>query len=61
MTNFEREEQEILTEAISAKANILRMIKDQLLTEEEGYLWLNDKLLMLQERWFQLHRKLVEG
>lgn len=61
MTNFEREEQEILTEAASAKANILRMIKDQLLTEEEGYLWLNDKLLMLQERWFQLHRKLVEG
>lgn len=61
MTNFEREEQEILTEAASAKANILRMIKDQLLIEEEGYLWLNDKLLMLQERWFQLHRKLVEG
>lgn len=61
MTNFEREEQEILTEAASAKANILRMIKDQLLTEEEGYLRLNDKLLMLQERWFQLHRKLVEG
>lgn len=61
MTNFEREEQEILTEAASTKANILRMIKDQLLTEEEGYLWLNDKLLMLQERWFQLHRKLVEG
>lgn len=61
MTNFEREEQEILTEATSAKANILRMIKDQLLTEEEGYLRLNDKLLMLQERWFQLHRKLVEG
>lgn len=61
MTNFEREEQEILTEAASAKANILRMIKDQLLTEKEGYLWLNDKLLMLQERWFQLHRKLVEG
>lgn len=61
MTNFEREEQEILTEATSTKANILRMIKDQLLTEEEGYLWLNDKLLMLQERWFQLHRKLVEG
>lgn len=61
MTNFEREEQEILTEAASAKANIFRMIKDQLLTEEEGYLWLNDKLLMLQERWFQLHRKLVEG
>ena len=61
MTNVEREEQEILTEAASTKANILRMIKDQLLTEEEGYLWLNDKLLMLQERWFQLHRKLVEG
>ena len=61
MTNFEREEQEILTEAASAKANILRMIKDQLITEEEGYLRLNDKLLMLQERWFQLHRKLVEG
>lgn len=61
MTNFEREEQEILTEAASTKANILRMIKDQLLTEEEGYLWLNDKLLTLQERWFQLHRKLVEG
>lgn len=61
MTNFEREEQEILTEAASTKANILRMIKDQLLTEEEGYSWLNDKLLMLQERWFQLHRKLVEG
>ena len=61
MTNFEREEQEILTEAASTKANILRMIKDQLLTEEEGYLWLNDKLLALQERWFQLHRKLVEG
>ena len=61
MTNFEREEQEILTEAASAKANILRMIKDQLLTEEVGYSWLNDKLLMLQERWFQLHRKLVEG
>lgn len=61
MTNFEREEQEILTEATSTKANILRMIKDQLLTEEEGYLRLNDKLLMLQERWFQLHRKLVEG
>lgn len=61
MTNFEREEQEILTEATSTKANILRMIKDQLLTEEEGYLSLNDKLLMLQERWFQLHRKLVEG
>ena len=61
MTNFEREEQEILTEAASTKANMLRMIKDQLLTEEEGYLWLNDKLLMLQERWFQLHRKLVEG
>lgn len=61
MTNFEREEQEILTEAASTKANILRMIKDQLLTEEEGYLWLNDKLLILQERWFQLHRKLVEG
>lgn len=61
MTNFEREEQEILTEAASTKANILRMIKDQLLTEEEGYLRLNDKLLMLQERWFQLHRKLVEG
>lgn len=61
MTNFEREEQEILTEAASTKANVLRMIKDQLLTEEEGYLWLNDKLLMLQERWFQLHRKLVEG
>lgn len=61
MTNFEREEQEILTEATSTKANILRMIKDQLVTEEEGYLWLNDKLLMLQERWFQLHRKLVEG
>lgn len=61
MTNFEREEQGILTEAASAKANILRMIKDQLLTEEEGYLWLNDKLLMLQEHWFQLHRKLVEG
>lgn len=61
MTNFEREEQEILTEAASAKANIYRMIKDELLTEEEGYLWLNDKLLMLQKRWFQLHRKLVEG
>ena len=61
MTNFEREEQVILTEAASTKANILRMIKDQLLTEEEGYLRLNDKLLMLQERWFQLHRKLVEG
>ena len=61
MTNFEREEQEILTEAASTKANILRMIKDQLLTEEECYLRLNDKLLMLQERWFQLHRKLVEG
>lgn len=61
MTNFEREEQEILTEAASAKANIFRMIKDELLTEEEGYLWLNDKLLMLQKRWFQLHRKLVEG
>lgn len=61
MTNFEREEQEILTEAASTKTNILRMIKDQLLTEEEGYLRLNDKLLMLQERWFQLHRKLVEG
>lgn len=61
MTNFEREEQAILAEAASTKANILRMIKDQLLTEEEGYLWLNDKLLMLQERWFQLHRKLVEG
>lgn len=61
MTNFEREEQEILTEAASTKANISRMIKDQLLTEEEGYLWLNDKLLTLQERWFQLHRKLVEG
>lgn len=61
MTNFEREEQEILTEAASTKDNIFRMIKDQLLTEEEGYLWLNDKLLMLQERWFQLHRKLVEG
>nr|DAG59860.1 MAG TPA: hypothetical protein [Caudoviricetes sp.] len=61
MTNFEREEQEILTEAASTKTNIFRMIKDQLLTEEEGYLWLNDKLLMLQERWFQLHRKLVEG
>lgn len=61
MTNFEREEQEILTEAASTKANILRMIKDQLLTEEEGYLRLNDRLLMLQERWFQLHRKLVEG
>lgn len=61
MTNFEREEQEILTEATSTKANIFRMIKDQLLTKEEGYLWLNDKLLMLQERWFQLHRKLVEG
>lgn len=60
MTNFEREEQEILTEAASTKDNIFRMIKDQLLTEEEGYLWLNDKLLMLQERWFQLHRKLVE-
>ena len=61
MTNFEREEQAILTEAASTKANILRMIKDQLLTEEEGYSWLNDKLLTLQERWFQLHRKLVEG
>ena len=61
MTNFEREEQAILTEAAITKANIFRMIKDQLLTEEEGYLWLNDKLLMLQERWFQLHRKLVEG
>ena len=61
MTNFEREEQAILTEAASTKANIFRMIKDHLLTEEEGYLWLNDKLLMLQERWFQLHRKLVEG
>ena len=61
MTNFEREEQEILTEAASTKANILRMSKDELLTEEEGYLWLNDKLLTLQERWFQLHRKLVEG
>lgn len=61
MTNFEREEQEILTEAASTKANIFRMIKDELLTEEEGYLWLNDKLLMLQKRWFQLHRKLVEG
>ena len=61
MTNFEREEQAILTEAASTKTNILRMIKDQLLTEEEGYLRLNDKLLMLQERWFQLHRKLVEG
>ena len=61
MTNFEREEQEILTEAASTKANISRMIKDQLITEEEGYLWLNDKLLTLQERWFQLHRKLVEG
>ena len=61
MTNFKREEQEILTEAASTKANIFRMIKDQLLTEEEGYLWLNDKLLTLQERWFQLHRKLVEG
>lgn len=61
MTNFEREEQAIMTEAASTKANILRMIKDQLLTEEEGYLWLNDKLLMLQEHWFQLHRKLVEG
>ena len=61
MTNFEREEQAILTEAASTKANIRRMIKDQLLTEEEGYLRLNDKLLMLQERWFQLHRKLVEG
>lgn len=61
MINFEREEQAILTEAASTKANIFRMIKDQLLTEEEGYLWLNDKLLMLQERWFQLHRKLVEG
>ena len=61
MTNFEREEQEILTEAASTKANILRMIKDQLLTEEECYLRLNDKLLMLQERWFQLHRKLAEG
>lgn len=61
MTNFEREEQAILTEAASSKTNILRMIKDQLLTEEEGYLWLNDKLVMLQERWFQLHRKLVEG
>ena len=61
MTNFERAEQEILTEAASTKANILRMIKDQLLTEEEGYLRLNDKLLMLQERWFQLHRKFVEG
>ena len=61
MTNFEREEQAILAEAASTKANILRMIKDQLLTEEEGYLWLNDKLLTLQERWFQLHRKLVEG
>lgn len=61
MTNFEREEQEILTEAASTKTNIFRMIKDELLTEEEGYLWLNDKLLMLQKRWFQLHRKLVEG
>lgn len=61
MTNFEREEQAILAEAASTKANIFRMIKDQLLTEEEGYLWLNDKLLMLQERWFQLHRKLMEG
>lgn len=61
MTNFEREEQEILTEAASTKANILRMIKDQLITEEEGYLWLNGKLLTLQERWFQLHRKLVES
>lgn len=61
MTNFERDEQEILTEAASAKANVLRLIKDELLTEEEGYSWLNDKLLMLQKRWFQLHRKLVEG
>lgn len=61
MTNFEKEEQAILTEAASTKDNIFRMIKDQLLTEEEGYLWLNDKLLMLQERWFQLHHKLVEG
>ena len=61
MTNFEKEEQAILTEAASTKANIVRMIIDQLLTEEEGYLWLNDKLLRLQERWFQLHRKLVEG
>ena len=61
MTNFEREEQAILTEAASSKTNILRMIKDQLLTEEEGYLWLNDKLVTLHERWFQLHRKLVEG
>ena len=61
MTNFERDEQEILTEAASTKANILRLIKDELLTEEEGYSWLNDKLLMLQKRWFQLHRKLVEG
>lgn len=61
MTNFERAEQEILTETASTKANVLRLIKDELITEEEGYSWLNDKLLMLQKRWFQLHRKLVEG
>lgn len=61
MTNFEREEIDIIWEADFAKKNTAQLIKDGLLDKEAGYLALNDKLIMLQKRWFQLHRKLVEG
>lgn len=61
MTNFEREEQEILTEAASTKKYYLQLIKDDMMSEAEGYITLNHKLVALQNRWFSLHRLLVEG
>lgn len=53
---FEEQEQEILEEAKAAKKNMLQAVKDGLIFLEEGYEWLNEKLVKLQRKWFLLHR-----
>lgn len=53
---FEEQEQEILEEAKAAKKNMLQAVKDGLIFLEEGYEWLNERLVKLQRKWFLLHR-----
>lgn len=53
---FEEQEQEILEEAKAAKKNMLQAEKDGLIFLEEGYEWLNERLVKLQHKWFLLHR-----
>lgn len=53
---FEEQEQEILEEAKAAKKNMLQAVKDGLIFLEEGYEWLNERLVKLQHKWFLLHR-----